>query len=166
MNSLTIMSVGHASVHEQSHYHVCRTDKQTVIRSFSSKFYYSFIISDKNTIREPLSWPPFLVVSVLLIVLVFCPIMCLYVLSSCCDVRYFFCIKRCSVRFYLQLFVGGLMSYLLYLCLFVHSGVHHILCCVLVLFFFVLCTICCQFLWIVHVWLSLQYSLMFIYCLW
>jgi hypothetical protein len=26
------------------------------------------------------------------------------------------------------------MSYLCYLCLFVHSGVHHILCCVFVLF--------------------------------
>ena len=30
------------------------------------------------------------------------------------------------------------MSYLRYLCLFVHSGVQHILCCVFVLFFFVL----------------------------
>jgi hypothetical protein len=37
--------------------------------------------------------------------------------------------KRCLVRLYLQLFVGGLMSYLCYLWLFVHSGVHHILCC-------------------------------------
>jgi hypothetical protein len=26
------------------------------------------------------------------------------------------------------------MSYLLYLCLFAHSGVHHIVCCVFVLF--------------------------------
>jgi hypothetical protein len=30
------------------------------------------------------------------------------------------------------------MSYLRYLCLFVYSGVQHILCCVFVLFFFVL----------------------------
>ena len=30
----------------------------------------------------------------------------------------------------LQLFVGGLMSYLRYLYLLAHSGVHHILCCV------------------------------------
>ena len=29
-----------------------------------------------------------------------------------------------------------------------YSGIQHILCCVL--FFFVLCTVCCQFLWIVH----------------
>ena len=39
---------------------------------------------------------------------------------------------------YLQLFVGGLMSYLCYLCLFVHSGVQRILCCVFVLFVIVL----------------------------
>jgi len=34
--------------------------------------------------------------------------------------------KRCSVCLYLQLFVGGIKSYLRYLCLFVHSGVQHI----------------------------------------
>jgi len=33
------------------------------------------------------------------------------------------------------------MSYLRYLCLFVNSGVPHILCCVFILFFFVLCTL-------------------------
>ena len=67
--------------------------------------------------------------------------------------------KRCSVRLYLQLFVGGRMSYL---CFFVHSGFHHILCFVFVLFFIVLCTICCQTLRIVLFWLSLRYSLTFI----
>jgi hypothetical protein len=36
---------------------------------------------------------------------------------------------------------GGLMSYLRYLCLFAHSGVQHILCCVFVLFIIVLCTL-------------------------
>ena len=30
------------------------------------------------------------------------------------------------------------------------GGVLHIMCCVFVLFFFVLCDLCCQFLWIVH----------------
>ena len=40
------------------------------------------------------------------------------------------------------------MSYLRYLCLLAHSGVQHILCCVFGLFFVVLCTLCCQFLWI------------------
>ena len=43
--------------------------------------------------------------------------------------------KQCSVRLYLQLFVVGLMSYLRYLCLFAHSDVQHILCCVFDLFF-------------------------------
>ena len=47
----------------------------------------------------------------------------------------------CSVRLYLQLFVGWLMPYSRYLCLFAYSGVQHILCCVFVLFFFVLCTL-------------------------
>ena len=64
-----------------------------------------------------------------------CPIMCLYVLSSVTITA----LKRCSVRLYLQLFVGGIISYLRYLCLFGYSGVQHILCCIFVLFFFVLC---------------------------
>jgi hypothetical protein len=68
------------------------------------------------------------------------------------------------------------MSYIRYLCLFVYSGVQRILCCVFVvvvclrivsclmwcpthiaLYFliclsshYILCTQCCQFLWIVH----------------
>jgi hypothetical protein len=46
-------------------------------------------------------------------------------------------IKRCYVRLYLQLFVGGLMSYLHYFCLFAYNGVQHILCCSFALFFFV-----------------------------
>ena len=48
----------------------------------------------------------------------------------CCDVCYDFRIKRSSVRLFLQLFIGGLMSYLHGLYLFGHSGVQHILCCV------------------------------------
>ena len=67
-----------------------------------------------------------------------------------------------SVRLYLQLFVGGCMSYLRYFCLFAYSGVQHILCCVFVSFFFILCTLCCQILWIVLFWLPLRYSLTFI----
>ena len=51
------------------------------------------------------------------------------------------------------------MFYLPYLCLFAYSGVQHILCCVFVLFFFVLCTLCKQFLWIVHFWFPLQCSI-------
>jgi hypothetical protein len=54
------------------------------------------------------------------------------------------------------------MSYLPYLFLFACSDIQHILCCVFVLFFFVLCALCCQFLWIVIFLLPLRYSLMFI----
>jgi hypothetical protein len=36
----------------------------------------------------------------------------------------------CSVRLYLQLFVGGLMSYLRCLCWISNSGVQQILCCI------------------------------------
>ena len=54
------------------------------------------------------------------------------------------------------------MSYLRYLCLLVHCGVQHILCCVFVLFFLVLCILYCQFLWIVRLLLPLRYSLTFI----
>ena len=136
---------------------------------------------DAETSRVPEFTLRFFVGSVLLICLVFlcCPIMILYVLSFVlwCPLR--FPNKSCSVRFYLQLFIGGFMSYLRYLRLFVYSGVQHTLCCVFVVFFCrlvypmflvsldcllffycpsvfsnvylscVLCTLCCQFLWIV-----------------
>jgi hypothetical protein len=75
-------------------------------------------------------------------------------------VWYLICLHVLNYR---QLFVGGIMSCLRYLCLRVHSGVQHTLCCVFALFFFVLCALCCQFLWIVNIWLPLRYSLTFIY---
>ena len=53
--------------------------------------------------------------------------------------------KRCSVRRCLPLLVGGLMSYVICVCL--RIVVLNIFC---VVFFVVLCTLCCQFLWIVH----------------
>jgi hypothetical protein len=75
--------------------------------------------------------------------------------------------KRCSVRLYLQLYVWWLMFYLRYMCLLAHSGVQYILCSCWVFwgcfFFFVLCTLCCQFLWIVLFWLPHPCSLTFIY---
>jgi len=55
-------------------------------------------------------------------------------------------------------FVWGFLSYLRYLCLFVYSGVRHVLCCVFCLFVFVLYTVCCRFLW----FSTLRYSLTFI----
>ena len=57
--------------------------------------------------------------------------------------------NRCSVRLYLRLLLGGRLSYLRYLYLFVQCWVQHILCCVFVLSFFVLCTLCCPCLGIV-----------------
>ena len=54
-----------------------------------------------------------------------------------------------------------------YLCLFVHSGVPHILCCGFFFIFYsssscALCTHCCQIPWIVHSSLTLRFSLTFI----
>ena len=71
--------------------------------------------------------------------------------------------KRRSVHLYLQLFVGRRMSYLRYLCLFTHSFVQHILCCVFVLFFLRLVyrvlpvSLDCPF------FLPFRYSLTFLY---
>jgi hypothetical protein len=53
---------------------------------------------------------------------------------------------------YLQSFVGRLVSLRI-----VASNIF-------VLFFIILCTLCCQFLWIAYFWLYLRYSLTFIYC--
>jgi hypothetical protein len=97
-------------------------------------------------------WCPIMCLYVLTSLLC-CPIMCLYVLTSvlCCPIMCLYVLTSvlwcplrfphkniCSIRLCLQLFVGKLMSYLLYLCLFGYSGIQHILCCVFVLFFFVL----------------------------
>ena len=86
----------------------------------------------KKTLRGHPSSPSFLVGSVLLIFFSFlcCPIVCLDVLSSVlwCPLR-FLHTNDVQVRsLYLQMFVGGFMSYLRYLCLFAHSGIQHILC--------------------------------------
>jgi hypothetical protein len=66
-----------------------------------------------------------------------------------------------DVRFvlYLQLFVGGRMSYLRYLCLFPHTGGQHILRCVFVVFFFILLSVSLN----CPLWLPLRYFLTFIY---
>jgi len=123
-------------------------------------FYRTWKLRSRNCL--PWVHHCYLVGSVLLISLVFCVVL-LCIFACClpyCDVRYDFRIKRCSVRLYLQLFVGGLMSYLCYLCLFAYSGVQHILCCAVVLFVFVLCALCFQFLRIVHFWLPCPSSIL------
>jgi hypothetical protein len=74
-----------------------------------------------------------------------------------CDNIWFMLIKLYDfcIKMMFGSFVWYLMPYLRYLCLFTHSGVQHILCCVFVLFVFVLCTLCCQFLWIVRFLITL-----------
>ena len=81
--------------------------------------------------------------------------MCLYVL--------FFRVVISTWK--LQLFVGGIKSYLRYLSLFTCSGVQHILRWVFffALFFFVLCIRCSRFFWNVSFWFPLRYSLTFIW---
>jgi len=90
-----------------------------------------------------------------------CPVMCFNVLSSVlwCPL-WFPNINYVRFLLNLQLVVGGLMSYLRYLWLPVNSGVQCMLCCVFALFFFVLCTLCCQLFWIIHFWLPLRYFLL------
>ena len=68
-----------------------------------------------------------------------------------CDVRYDFRKQMMFGSSLPPVVYRRLMSYLRYLCLFAYSGDQDILCCVFVLFFFVLCTLCCHFLWIVNV---------------
>ena len=95
----------------------------------------------------------------------------MWVHRSCCSIFSFLCcvlkIVVChsgqtkdhkTIRF---VFTCRCLSYLRYLCLLTYSGVQHTLCCVFALFVFVLYTLCCQFLWIVHFWLPVRYSLTF-----
>jgi hypothetical protein len=102
---------------------------------------------DLLILREYMSSSPFVEGSLPLIFLGFlcCPIICVFGFwVPYCDVRYDFRIKM----MFGSSFPPVLVSFLRYLCLFVHSGVQHILCCVFLIFF--LCTLCYQFLSIVH----------------
>ena len=92
-----------------------------------------------------------------------CPIICLHVLSSMLWNRYDFHVKTMFCSSLPDIDLRGLMSYLRYLCLCAHSGVQHILCCAFVLYVFVLCTLCCKFICIVHFWFPNRYSLKLMY---
>ena len=78
-------------------------------------------------------------------VFLFCPMMCIYVTSSP---------KTMMEPILSSSSLQGRMSCLRYLCLVVYNGTQHILCCVFVfvLFFFVLYTLSCQFIQVVHVY--------------
>jgi len=77
-----------------------------------------------------------------------------------CDVHYDFRIKTMFGGSSLSPAVwAGVLSYLCYLYLLANNGVQRKLCCVFFFFFvFVLCTLCCQFLCVVHFWLPLRHS--------
>ena len=94
----------------------------------------------------------------------FCVVLlCVFTFSvPSCDIRNDFRMKRYSVRVYLQLFVWGHVSYLSYfICL--RIVVSNTYCVVFFfVFFFRLVYPICQFLWIVHFWFPLLYSLMYI----
>jgi hypothetical protein len=131
--------------------------------------------------------PGLLVGSVLLTLLIFfsSPIICLYVLSSTLWYPLRFPHEN-DVRFVLTsncLYENSCLIYLICVCLrIVVSKTYCVvflfclsssclpyvarfsrLCCVFVLLVFVLFTLCCQVLWVVHFWLPLRYSLTFIY---
>jgi hypothetical protein len=115
----------------------------------------------------------FLVGSVLLTFSIFCAVpLCVFTfLVSCCDVHYDLLLKRCSVRFYLRYFVcacegrggGGspCLACVVCDCLRVECPTH-IMMCFSFFCLVVLCTQCCQFLWIDHFWLLLLCHLPFI----
>ena len=102
-------------------------------------------------LRQHLSSPPILVGSVLLFFVVFVLSYYIYLRSDFL-VLMSFTISALKRSLYLQLFVGGFMSYLGYLCFFAYRVVQHILRVFLLLLFFILCTLCCHFLWIVHLY--------------
>jgi hypothetical protein len=94
--------------------------------------------------KHPILPPDFWWGNMLFLLLVVCVVLfCVFTFwVLCCDVRYDFR-KQNNIRF---VFASSC-----YLCLYAYSGVQHILCCIFVLFVFVLCTLCYQFLWIVFV---------------
>ena len=103
--------------------------------------------------------PGFLVLSMLLIFLVFCVVLfCVFTFwVLCCDVHNDICIKTMFSSSVPLVVCWRLMSYLPSFCLCI--VVSNTYC---VLFFFILCTLCCHFFWIVHFLLPLRYSLSFI----
>jgi hypothetical protein len=105
------------------------------------------------TLRDHLSSPPFFSFFLVhFLSFLCCPIMCLYVLRSVVWYPLRFPHKT-MFGSSLPLVVCSRAHVLFTLFVFVtHSGVQHIFCCVFVLIFFVLYTLCCHFFLIVHVW--------------
>ena len=89
-----------------------------------------------------------------------CPVMGFYVLSSVlwCPLRFPHKTMLCS-SLHPDICWRAHVLFMLFVC----SGVQRILRCVFSLFFEVWCALCCQYLWIVHFWLAIRYSLAFIW---
>ena len=66
-------------------------------------------------------------------------------LVPCCDVRYDSLMKTMFGSFYLQLFVGGLMSYCVFLCMFAYSDVQHFVLSNAFTFWVPWCDVHCDF---------------------
>ena len=78
-------------------------------------------------------------------------ILCVFTLwGSCCDVRYDFHIKTMFASSLPPVVYRRAHALFPLFVLFLYNDVQLILCCVFVLFVFVLFTLCCQFLWIFH----------------
>ena len=98
--------------------------------------------------------------------------LCFFFLSYCLSLHSEFHVVK-SLRFprknyvrfvftwYLFKRVHVLFTLFVFVC--AHSGDQHILCCVFVLFVFVLRTLCCKFICIVHFWFPNRYSLKLMY---
>ena len=116
----------------------------------------------KQELLAPEFKSDFLVGSLLLIFVIFCVVLlCVFTFwVPRCDVRYDFGIKTMFGSSFPQVVCRRVHVLFTYLCLFTCSNNHHILCSVL--FVFVFCTLCCQFLWIVYLWSPIRYSLTFI----
>jgi len=88
-----------------------------------------------------------------------CFVLFVFVLCTlCCQ---FLCIVLCFCFVCLRL-VYPMLPVSLYCVVFLFCL--SLSCVPYVLFVFVLCTLCCQFLWIFHFWFPLQFSLTFILC--
>ena len=96
----------------------------------------------------------------------FCPIKCFYILSSVlwCLLRFPHKNNVCFVFTSSSLLEGSCLIYVIYV--YLHIVVSNTYC-VVVLFCLssscVLCTQCCQFFWIVHSWLPLRFSLVYLH---
>ena len=122
-----------------SHLHPCHLDRWKETKFTQTNQFFIQIVKWSILIGQGLFWK---MVSVAHDFSFLCRVI-LFVISVLCIVSTVACISGLLITdwlygFPLILFVGGLIPYLRYLCVLAYSGVQHILCCVFVLFVFVL----------------------------